>query len=151
VPEAAPYAVGTKITLTVQLELTGKTEPQLLLCAKGPLAEIDESGTGPTLVLVNVTFIAPLEPTGCKLKLSAGAESVKPGLVMVTDNWAECDSEPEVPVMLTGNVPPTNDAGLLIVRVETAPLDPGTTLAGEKLQVPLAGSPAQDSTTELGK
>src|SRR6266852_9795532 len=38
VPVREPLAVGVKITLTVQLELAATLVPQLLLCAKSPLA-----------------------------------------------------------------------------------------------------------------
>ena len=38
VPVRKPLAVGAKVTLTVQLELAATLVPQLLLCAKSPLA-----------------------------------------------------------------------------------------------------------------
>src|ERR1700675_1695881 len=38
VPVRVPVAVGVKVTLTVQLALTARLVPQLLLCAKSPLA-----------------------------------------------------------------------------------------------------------------
>ena len=37
-PVREPLAVGVKVTLTVQLELPATLVPQLLLCAKSPLA-----------------------------------------------------------------------------------------------------------------
>ena len=37
-PVRVPLAVGVKVTLTVQLELVATLAPQLLLCAKSPLA-----------------------------------------------------------------------------------------------------------------
>ena len=37
-PLRVPLAVGVKVTLTVQLELVATLAPQLLLCAKSPLA-----------------------------------------------------------------------------------------------------------------
>jgi len=38
VPVREPLAVGVKVTLTVQLELAATLAPQLLVCAKSPLA-----------------------------------------------------------------------------------------------------------------
>ncbi len=38
VPVRVPAAVGVKVTLTVQLELAATLVPQLLVCAKSPLA-----------------------------------------------------------------------------------------------------------------
>jgi len=38
VPAPVPVAVGVKVTLTVQLELAATLVPQLLVCAKSPLA-----------------------------------------------------------------------------------------------------------------
>src|SRR5713226_8700372 len=38
VPVREPLAVGVKVTLTVQLELATTLAPQLLVCAKSPLA-----------------------------------------------------------------------------------------------------------------
>jgi|SRR5690349_8504390 len=38
VPLRVPLPVGVKVTLTVQLELAAMLEPQVLVCAKSPLA-----------------------------------------------------------------------------------------------------------------
>ena len=42
VPVRVPVAVGLKVTLTVQDAPAAIDEPQLLVCAKSPLAEIDQ-------------------------------------------------------------------------------------------------------------
>ncbi len=38
VPLRVPLAVGVKVTFTIQLELTATLGPQVLVCAKSPLA-----------------------------------------------------------------------------------------------------------------
>src|SRR6267378_8711119 len=42
VPVRVPLAVGVKVTLTVQLVLAARLAPQLLVCAKSPLAVMPE-------------------------------------------------------------------------------------------------------------
>jgi hypothetical protein len=60
--------------------------------------------------------------------------------------------EPDTPVTVTGKTPPGVPAWLvLMVMVDVATFNPGTTFTGEKLHVELFGSPAQDSETEFTK
>lgn len=124
----------------------------MLVWIKGPEAEMEERLTGPTLVFVNTTDNEPLvEPTGWEGKLRILAESVKPALKMVSCNGAECEENVEIPVIVTRKLPPGVENWLAMVMIELAPLAPGTTLSGEKLQVALAGSPEQESDTGFGK
>ena len=103
-----PVAIGLKVTVIVQLELTGSAEPQLLAWAKGPLAMIDEKFTVPTFVFVRVTVCAPLcDQIGWLPKAKDIAENVTPGLRIVNCKVAEwVNVEPHVPVTVTGKTPP---------------------------------------------
>jgi hypothetical protein len=60
---------------------------------------------------------------------------------------AECCVEPEVPTICTLNVPRGVLPLVESVRTEFAPLLPGLTLDGEKLQPAAVGSPEQESAT----
>src|SRR5258708_29968793 len=112
---------------------------------------MDERFTGPTLVFVNSTDNELLiEPTCCGEKLRILAESAKPALKMVSCNCAECEEDPETPLTVTGRLPPGVENWLVMVMVELAALDPGTTLSGDKLQGALAGSPEQERETGCG-
>ena len=150
---AGPVAIGLKVTVIVQLELTGSAEPQLLACAKGPLAVIDEKFTVPTFVFVRVTVCAALcVPTGRLPKARDTADKVTPGLRIVNCKLAEWVSvEPNIPVTVTGKTPPGVPTWVLIVIIDVTMLVPVVTLGGEKLQVDILGSPAQERETEFPK
>jgi len=55
VPVRVPVAVGVKVTLTVQLVLTARLVPQLLVCAKSPLAVMLETLAAAVPVFDTVT------------------------------------------------------------------------------------------------
>jgi hypothetical protein len=63
-PEAAPLAVGLKVTLTVQDAPAAMELPQVLVSANGAAVEIEETAAATEPVLVTVTDCAALvEPT----------------------------------------------------------------------------------------
>ena len=64
VPERAPKAVGVKVTLMVQLAPAASEAEQLLLCAKSPLALMEEMFSDAVPVFVRVTgWAGPAVPT----------------------------------------------------------------------------------------
>src|SRR5260221_6529155 len=64
VPVREPVAVGVKVTLTVQDAPAARVVPQLLVCAKSPVAENEETDAAVPPVLLTVTACEPLvEPT----------------------------------------------------------------------------------------
>src|SRR5216684_1509055 len=72
VPVREPLAVGVKVTLTVQLELATTLAPQLLVCAKSPLACIPLMLVAVGPGFDRVTGCEPLAlPSACAAKLSA--------------------------------------------------------------------------------
>src|ERR1700761_7982101 len=58
VPVRAPVAVGVKTTLIWQLPLSATEEPQLLVCAKSPVAAMLVIAIGEVPVLVSVKVCA---------------------------------------------------------------------------------------------
>src|SRR5712692_501004 len=71
-PLRKPLAVGVKVTLTVQLELAPTLAPQLLVCAKSPLACIPLMLVAVGPGFDRVTGCEPLAlPSACAAKLSA--------------------------------------------------------------------------------
>jgi hypothetical protein len=85
-PVRVPVVVGVKVTLIVQLALTATELPQLLVCAKSPLANNELIVREALPVLERVTFNgALLVPTfwlanvsEAGEKLAAGAEEATP-------------------------------------------------------------------------
>src|SRR5579859_4104538 len=75
-PLRDPVAVGVKLALTVQLELAAKLVPQLLVCAKSPLAWIPL-----ILIAVGPGFDTV---TGCETLVLPSACAAKPSVVGVT-------------------------------------------------------------------
>ena len=64
VPEREPVAVGVNVTLMLQLVPAANATPQLLLCAKSPLAVMLLIVSGPVPVLLSVAVCgAPAAPT----------------------------------------------------------------------------------------
>jgi len=143
-----------KTAVIEQLELTGSVEAQLLLSVNGAPMMIEEMFTGATFEFVRVRVCGELlEPTTCPGKTKDVADNEATGLRIANCNCAEWTSvEPDTPVTVTGKTPPGVPAWLvLMVMVDVATFDPGTTFAGEKLHVELFGSPAQDNETEFAK
>jgi hypothetical protein len=71
-PVWVPAAVGVNVTLTVHEPFAAIDEPQVLVCAKSPLAEIDETEAAELVGLETVTVCAALVvPSACEPKFSA--------------------------------------------------------------------------------
>src|SRR5216684_7744525 len=71
VPVREPLAVGVKVTLTVQLELATTLAPQLLVCAKSPLACIPLMLTAVCPGFDSVTGCEALAvPSACAAKVT---------------------------------------------------------------------------------
>ena len=77
--EAAPVAVGLKVTLTVQDAPAAIELPQVLVSANGAPAAIDETDAAELVGLETVTLCAALVvPTVCEPKFSAVGLTVTP-------------------------------------------------------------------------
>jgi hypothetical protein len=71
-PEAVPVAVGEYVTLTVHEPFAAIDVPQVLVWAKAPLADMDETAAAVLVELVTVTLCAALVvPVSCGPKFSA--------------------------------------------------------------------------------
>ena len=78
-PVRAPAAVGLKVTLTVHEPLAAIDEPQLLVCAKSPLAAIEDTAAAEPVGLDTVTVCAALvAPVATEPKFSAPGLAVTP-------------------------------------------------------------------------
>jgi hypothetical protein len=81
VPVRAPAAVGVNVTLTVHEPFAGIDEPHVLVWAKSPLADMDETGAAEPVGLETVTVCALLVvPVVTEPKLSAVGATVTPEL-----------------------------------------------------------------------
>jgi hypothetical protein len=79
--EAAPAVVGVKVTLTVQDAPAAIDEPQLLVCANGAPAVIEDTLAAALPVLATVTVCAAeVEPTGSLPKDSEEGDEVSVAL-----------------------------------------------------------------------
>jgi hypothetical protein len=77
VPVRVPVAVGVNVTLTVQDPPAAIDVPHVLVCAKSPLAAIDETGAAEAVGLETVTVCALLvEPVTTEPKFSAVGATV---------------------------------------------------------------------------
>jgi hypothetical protein len=80
-PVAAPAVVGVNVTLTVQEPFAAIDDPHVLVCAKSPVAAIDETDAAELVGLETVTVCALLvEPTATEPKFSALGATVTPEL-----------------------------------------------------------------------
>src|SRR6266700_3434543 len=71
-PERLPDAVGVKVTLTEQLPFAAIDEPQLLVSAKSPVVEMEETDAAELVGLVTATVCALLVwPVTTEPKFSA--------------------------------------------------------------------------------
>jgi hypothetical protein len=81
VPVRLPVAVGVNFTLTVHEPFAAIEDPHVLVCAKSPLAEIDETDAAELVGLETVTVCALLvEPVVTEPKFSALGATVTPEL-----------------------------------------------------------------------
>src|SRR6266478_3608718 len=91
VPVRVPVAVGVKVTLTVQLVLTARLVPQLLLCAKSPLAVMLATLAAAVPVFDTVTGCdALLPPSTCAAKVSVLVDTAMTGAVPVPVSETVC-------------------------------------------------------------
>ena len=80
-PVWVPAAVGVNVTLTVHEPFAAIDEPQVLVSANWPLAEIDDTEAAELVGLETVTVCAALVvPSACEPKLSAVGATVTPVL-----------------------------------------------------------------------
>ena len=78
VPLRVPVAVGEKVTETLQLAPAPREVPQLLLCAKSPLAATEVMVTAPDVPFETVTdFAVEVVPVCCEPKLRLMGETEK--------------------------------------------------------------------------
>jgi hypothetical protein len=104
VPGRAPLAVGVKVTLMVQLELGATLAPQLLVCAKSPLACIPLTLIAMGPAFDRVTGCEALAvPSACTAKLSAPGAAFRTAFAPVPVREAVCGLPEALSVML--NVP----------------------------------------------
>ena len=90
-PERVPAAVGVKVMLIVQLAPAFSEPPQLLVCAKSPLAVMPVMLNGTVPLLVSVTdWVALVVPTGWLPKLGLVGDNVAAGPVPVPDRATVC-------------------------------------------------------------
>ncbi len=104
VPVRVPVAVGVKVTLTVQLELAATLVPQLLVCAKSPLA---------CMALMEIEVVPGFDrvtgcealglPSTCTAKLSAAGVAFRTALAPVPVRETVCGLPAALSAML--NVP----------------------------------------------
>ena len=74
-----PVAVGLNVTLTVHEPFAAIDEPQVLVCAKSPVAAIDETDAAEPVGLATVTVCAALVvPVATEPKFSALGVAVTP-------------------------------------------------------------------------
>ncbi len=90
-PVREPLAVGVKVTLTVQLELAATLVPQLLVCAKSPLAVMLETLAAAVPVFDTMTGCdALLLPSTCAEKVSVLVDTAMTGAVPVPVSETLC-------------------------------------------------------------
>jgi hypothetical protein len=78
-PVRAPAAVGENVTLTVHEPFAAIDEPHVLVSAKSPLAEMDETEAAALVGLETVTVCAAVVvPVAAEPKLSALGAAVTP-------------------------------------------------------------------------
>jgi hypothetical protein len=91
VPVRVPVVVGVNVTWMAQLRLAARLLPQLLVCAKSPLAAMFVIVSGPVPVFVSVTVCAGLVvPTPCGPNVKLVGERLAPGVVPVPLNPTDC-------------------------------------------------------------
>lgn len=108
VPVLVPVAVGVKVTLIMQLAPATREVPQLLVWPKSPLTPIlppvMERGAVPLLVSVKICALLVV-PTFWPPKVRLEGVSVATGPLMVSVSAAVRVNDPEVPVIVTVEVP----------------------------------------------
>ena len=125
VPVRVPVAVGVNVTLTVQLVLTARLVPQLLLCAKSPLAVMLAMFAAAVPVFDTVTGCdALLLPSTCAAKVSVLVDTAITGAVPVPVSETVCGLFEALSVMVSAPVREPLAVGVnvtLTVQLELAP------------------------------
>ena len=102
VPLRGPDAEGVKVTLILQLPPAANVVPQLLVCAKSPLAEMPVMVSGPVPLFVRVTVCAALVvPMFCPAKVRLVGDRPAEGTVPVPLRLAVCGLPAALSVTLT--------------------------------------------------
>jgi hypothetical protein len=145
-PVRVPLAVGVKVTLTVQLVLTARLAPQLLLCAKSPLAVMLVMLAAAVPVFDTVTGCdALLLPSTCAAKVSVLVDNVMTGAVPVPVRETLCGLFEALSVMVS--VPARKPLAVGVKVTLTVQLELAATLAPQLLvcpKSPLAWMPVTD-------
>ena len=101
-PVRVPVAVGVKVTFTVQLVLTARLAPQLLVCAKSPLALMLDMLAAAVPVFETVTGCDALPlPSTCAGKVKALLDRPITGAVPVPVRETVCGLFAALSVMVS--------------------------------------------------
>jgi len=132
VPVRVPVAVGVNVTLTVQLVLAARLVPQLLLCAKSPLAVMLATLAAAVPVFDTVTGCeALLLPSTCAAKVRALVETVMAGAAPVPVSETLCGLLEALSVMVS--VPGREPLAVGVKLTLTVKLELAATLAPQLL------------------
>jgi len=102
VPVRVPVAVGVKVTFTVQLVLAVRLVPQLLVCAKSPLAVMLETFAAAVPLFDTVTgWDVLLLPSTCAAKVSVLGDAAMTGAIPVPVRETLCGLFEALSVMVS--------------------------------------------------